>query len=260
MAGLASRAILNDPEDHATDILIGAFFFAMRSCEYCNVPSEGKTVNIRLGGIRFYSQDCNLIPHNHPQLLDHAAFVWIMFEDQKNREKYDARTQMKTGDPRLCPVLCLGRAVQRVLKFVKGWDDNTLLCTFHKIRRRARFITQDFCKKFLRKICRTNGGAERFGFHPLEIGNRSIRSGAAMALFLNDHSSDKIIILGRWKSKSFLDYIRPQVVQWTRLFSKDMISFNNFFELCATIEKGGRKDPEIQQKRCHFNMPQTMVF
>jgi len=38
-----------------------------------------------------------------------------------------------------------------------------------------------------------------------------------------------------------------------------MISFNNFFELCATIEKGGRKkEPEIQQKRGHFNMPHSM--
>ena len=80
-----------------------------------------------------------------------------------------------------------------------------------------------------------------------------------MALFLNDHSSDKIMILGRWKSKAFLDYIRPQVVQWTRLFSNDMISFNNFFELCSTIEKGGgRKETEIQQKRGHFNMPHSM--
>ena len=82
-----------------------------------------------------------------------------------------------------------------------------------------------------------------------------------MALYLNDHSLDKIMILGRWKSKAFLDYIRPQVVQWTRLFSNDMIPFNNFFELCATIEKGGgRKETEIQQKRGHFNIPQYMFF
>ena len=82
-----------------------------------------------------------------------------------------------------------------------------------------------------------------------------------MTLFLNNHSSDKIMILGRWKSKAFLDHIWLQVVQWTRLFSNDMILFNNFFELCATIEKGGgRKETEIQQKRGHFNMPQSMFF
>ena len=80
-----------------------------------------------------------------------------------------------------------------------------------------------------------------------------------MELFLNDHSLDKIMIEGRWKSKAFLDYICPKVVQWTRIFSNDMISFNNFFKICATIEKGrGREKTEKQQKRGHFNMPHFM--
>jgi len=102
---------------------------------------------------------------------------------------------------------------------------------------------------------------KRFGFHPEEIGNRSIRSGAAMALFLNDVSSDKIMILGRWKSKAFLDYIRPQVVQWTRLYSVDMISFNNFFELCTSLDKKGRREEsEIQPRRGHLNIHHSMVY
>ena len=110
-------------------------------------------------------------------------------------------------------------------------------------------------------MCRLHGGVKRFGFHPEEIGNRSIRSGAAMALFLNDVSSDKIMILGRWKSKAFLDYIRPQVVQWTRLYSVDMISFNNFFKLCASLDKRGRKrEAEIQPRRGHMNIPYCMVY
>ena len=206
MSAHASWALLNDPEDHTTDILISAYFFAMRPCEFSRVPTVGKTINIRLGGIRFYTQDCQVIPHHHPQLLELAFFVWILFEDQKNRLKCDSRTQMKTKDPELCPVRSTGRAVQRVIRFVKNYNDDTPLCTFHKRGRRAKFITQEYSLQFLRKICNTYGGVERFGFHKEEIGNRSIRSGAAMALFLNDHSSDKIMILGRWKSKAFLDY------------------------------------------------------
>ena len=53
-----------------------------------------------------------------------------------------------------------------------------------------------------------------------------------MALFLMNHSAEHIMMLGRWKSKVFLDYIRPQVLQWIDLFSRDMISFDNFHELC----------------------------
>ena len=70
-----------------------------------------------------------------------------------------------------------------------------------------------------------------FEFGPKDIGNRSIRSGSAMALFLTGHSAEKIMLLGRWKSSCFLDYIRPQVIEWVNLFSVDMISFEHFFEL-----------------------------
>ena len=36
-----------------------------------------------------------------------------------------------------------------------------------------------------------------------------------MALFLMDHLTNKIMILGRWKSKAFMVYIQPQVLEWT---------------------------------------------
>ena len=52
-----------------------------------------------------------------------------------------------------------------------------------------------------------------------------------MNLFIKHHSSDQIMLLGSWKSKAFLDYIRPQIIEWVNNFSTDIISFNNFFEL-----------------------------
>ena len=83
-----------------------------------------------------------------------------------------------------------------------------------------------------------------------------------MALFLMDHSSDQIMILGRWKSKAFLVYIRPQIIEWTKNFSSDMISFNNFFELCSISDKklkssNKRRDPEVQG--WHYQMPRLVV-
>ena len=75
------------------------------------------------------------------------------------------------------------------------------------------------------------GGEKTFGFHPHELGNRSIRSGAAMSLFLRDHSPAKIMILGRWKSDAFLVYIRPQVLEWTHSMSEEMTNFDNFLDI-----------------------------
>ena len=59
---------------------------------------------------------------------------------------------------------------------------------------------------------------------PKRLGARSVRSGAAMALFIKGHHPERIKILGRWKSEAFLIYIRPQVLEWTNLMARDMAS------------------------------------
>ena len=67
-----------------------------------------------------------------------------------------------------------------------------------------------------------------FGYRPAEIGTHSIRSGAAMALFLARTSVLKIMILGRWSSAAFLRYIRPQVMEWTAGMSTAMLTNPDF--------------------------------
>ena len=257
-AEYANDMVVNSMEDHAADLIIGAFFFAMRSCEFTMVAKITKTIAIRLGGIRFYTKERKLVPHNHPQLLQ-AHYVWICFKDQKNRDKIETRTQERSGDPSVCPVVRWGRVVQRVIRYVRGADKNTPLCAIDVKKSRSKFISQDFTLKFMRDVCRFYGGRSRFGFDPEEIGNKSIRSGAAMALFLTDHSSDQIMILGRWKSKAFLVYIRPQIIEWTRNFSSDMISFRNFFELCSISDKPSNKEREPEVLRVHYMMPRLIA-
>jgi hypothetical protein len=120
----------------------------------------------------------------------------VCFEEQKSGVKDDSRSQRRTNDPLLCPCRWLGRAVRRVIITVPDWTGDTLLCT---VRSRTTFstINNTFTKRLLRHTCQIYRGHATFGFHPHEIGNRSIRSGAAMALFMKDHSTEKIVILGR---------------------------------------------------------------
>ena len=78
-----------------------------------------------------------------------------------------------------------------------------------------------------------------------------------MALFLNNHSSNKIMILGRWKSKSFLDYIRPQVVEWTEIFSGYMILFDDFFELFARKSRStSERETPAKPSENHYEIPE----
>ena len=241
--------VVNDAEDHATDLIILAFFFAMRSCEYVTATPPGRTKTITLGCITFWTESRQLVPHDDPRLYQISVYVRIVFLDQKNGEKFEVRSQKRTGDPDLCPVICAARAVRRVLKYFPDCDESTLLCATNGAGNRSSNIGQDFTLRLLRKTCHDFGGKDRFGFDKEEIGNKSIRSGAAMALFVTGHSSEKIMILGRWKSSSFLDYIRPQVIEWVNQFSSDMISFNNFFELFVS----NKKRTEFQ-RRC-FEIP-----
>ena len=242
MATLASSGVVNSDRDHAIDLIVSAFFFACRSCEYVLPAKPGLTKTIRLGGVRFYDRKSKVIDHGDRLLHKKARFVWIMFEQQKNGEIYETRTHSRSGDPSLCPVLRLIRAVRRVRRFVDSADDNTLLCSINcKHSNGSNFITQEFTLGFLKETCRLFGGEATFGFSPDSIGNKSIRSGAAMSLFLNKYTADQIMILGRWKSQSFLDYIRPQIAEMLIGFSRDMVSFESFAELHCSTDNGKRR-------------------
>lgn len=79
--------------DHAIDLIIGAFFFAMRPCEYVSTGQPGKTKILRLRTIQFRCRKKRVIAHTDSRLLRKARFVSVTFEDQKNGDKMDVRTQ-----------------------------------------------------------------------------------------------------------------------------------------------------------------------
>jgi hypothetical protein len=169
----------------------------------------------------------------------------------KNGTKMDARTQRRTGDRVLCPILRWGRAVKQILATIPNTSDATPLCIVRS-HGEAKLITNTFTKQLLRHTCSFYGGQKVFGFHHHEIGNRSIRSGAAMALFLMDHSSAKIMILGRWSSDAFLVYIRPQVLEWTNSMSTDMIRFDSFLDV-GRFDMAPKSDPRTRATPGPYN-------
>jgi hypothetical protein len=106
----------------------------------------------------------------------------------------------------------------------------------------------------LRTTCTLLGGAATFGYDAADIGTKSLRSGAAMGLFLMDHSITKIMLLGRWSSDAFLKYIRPQVVEWTNQLSRDMIHHNSFFD-ATDPRRDPKDDPRTRRPRSTATKP-----
>jgi hypothetical protein len=211
---------------HVADLVLGAFIFAMRSCECTKLVPTGR---VRLGCFVFRTASRRVLLHSDPKLLHHAEHATILFEDQKNGKKMDARTHSRSGHKFLCPVLRWGSAIQRIIATIPGWSEQTTLCLM-VLDGDTVEIGNAFVRKLLRHTCSIFGGFKTFGFHPQEIGNKSLRSGAAVSLFLMDHSPAKIMILGRWSSDAFLVHIRPQVLEWTNNVSCDMMHLDSFFD------------------------------
>jgi hypothetical protein len=76
---------------------------------------------------------------------------------------------------------------------------------------------------------RTNGAKEAcLGIAKYELGTHSIRSGAAMAMYLGECPVYTIMLIGRWSSVAFLWYIRKQVMEFSHNVSKRMLTFQTF--------------------------------
>ena len=66
-------------------------------------------------------------------------------------------------------------------------------------------------------------GEDRLGFKASEVGTHSIRSGAAMAMYLDNEPVFTIMLIGRWKSDASLNYIRKQVEMFSHNVSTHML-------------------------------------
>ena len=178
-----------------------------------------------------------MIPKTARDLQERAEYVTVRFVFQKNRVRSDRRTQGKSGHE-LCPVKSWVRVCQRVIASNKRPNSKTKVCQIGDGKGKTAQVTSNLLIRLLRLTCSRYGKEKGYGIEEHELGTRSIRSGAAMALFLRDHSVEKIMILGRWSSDAFLVYIRPQVLEWTNIMSRDMASTLDFRDLNRRLSRG----------------------
>lgn len=207
---------------HTANLTAGAFFFAMRGGEFSKAERPGKTTPIEVRDVTFWDNKKSQLDRSSPGWENRAVYVRITFRQQKNGTKKETRAQARSGDKSFCPV-------RLWIKIVKAADPTG------KHKRRKVFSLDSgggqiaIRTKDVVKLMRTVGRATK-SRHPSidveKLGARSIRSGAAMALFLAGHHPERIKILGRWKSEAFLVYIRPQILEWTNLMARDMARNN----------------------------------
>ena len=89
-------------------------------------------------------------------------------------------------------------------------------------------------------------GETKLGIRKEEIGTHSLRSGAAMAMYLGECPIYVIMMIGRWSSVAFLSYIRKQVEQFSHKVSSKMLRFQFHRHVPDTVSTASRYDQRRQ--------------
>jgi hypothetical protein len=217
-------------------LLIGATFFAMRSCEYLQTSvneNKKRTKILRLRNFRFKKND-KVLCHSSPELTT-ADMVIITFEFQKNKMRNKSVHMYKTDDEILNPVLAWASTIQRILQTVPDASNDTIICAFRD-RDSTIYFDSNSIRPRLRAVVHLIGEAI-LGFGKEDVGLHSIRAGGAMAMFLSGVNEIIIQRIGRWQSLAFLEYIREQVDSFTFGVSQKMLQHEKFHHLNEQEEK-----------------------
>ncbi len=236
------------PEDKAiARLLIVGFFFAMRSCEYSSVTGSRRTKIIRLKGIRFFLGKREL-PHSSP-ILHRTTSVSLTFEYQKNDSRNETVTAHATFHRTMCPVTQLVHTVRRLWS-IPGTTCDTPINTYLPT---GSSSTKQFQSSHMLKRLRLAVdiiGKDTLGFTSAEVGLHSLRSGAAMAMYLQGIPVYVIMLLGRWSSDAFLRYIRRNVQEFSTGVSQKMIANPLFF----TVPAADLEDPRAPNHRLNLHL------
>jgi hypothetical protein len=125
----------------------------------------------------------------------------------------------------LCPVKIWALIIRRILSYKRANKNSPVSLLKHKskIINITGEMIADLCRDGVITIRETKLGIRRS-----EIGTRSIRSGAAMAMYLAGVPVFLIMLIGRWSSTAFLKYIRKQVQEFSQGISSKVIEVQTF--------------------------------
>ena len=124
----------------------------------------------------------------------------------------DTVTQMASKDMVLCPVRQWASVVKRITSYAGATADTPVSAVWR--HGKLDNITATEMANAL-KAAIVEVGEEKLGIKKEEVGTHSIRSGAAMSMYLGKCPVYTIMMIGRWSSDAFLRYIRKQVEQFS---------------------------------------------
>ena len=240
-------------------LLIGAIFFAMRSCKYLktSVDENKKRTKILRTRNFCFKKHSKVLCHSSSGLIT-AYMVIITFEFQKNKMWNKSVHMYKTEDMTLNPVIAWGTTVQRILKTTPDGSGDTVICAF----RYANKVTIEFDSNYIRPQLRAVVhliGEQNLGFRKEDVGLHFIRAEGAVTMFLSGVNEIIIQRVGRWLSLAFLEYIREQIDSFTIGVSQKMLEHEKFHHLNEREVKLLDREESKEQPTSNENGPSIHI-
>ncbi|KAI2493659.1 hypothetical protein MHU86_20874 [Fragilaria crotonensis] len=213
VVAVVAKAGATEIQQAVGQLVVGAFFFAMRSCEYSEVNGNRRTRILRVADLDF-RKDGRSVDLAEAQRLREADTVSVTYRNQKNGERGVTVTQHRTGGDEhstaLCPVRAFAGLVTRVSQYKLDEHLEWALAGDRPINlvvppgEKAALISSNQILNHLRAGALLYG-EERLGFKIRSIGTHSLRSGAATAMFIAGVPAETIQLIGRWKSQALIN-------------------------------------------------------
>ncbi len=188
----------------AASCLIFGFYFLLRPGEYLGTP---RNTQFRFGDVRFWIGTRAL---DHATCTDAdilaATFVTLTFNRQKNGVRNETVGHGRSGHAHLCPVHSLA------LRVIALRNHGALATTpLNAVRATltapwSYILPSDLTSRLRAALALHPDPA----YTPADVSIRSTRSGGAMALLCAGVDSDRIRLLGRWRSDEMYRYLHVQ--------------------------------------------------
>ena len=189
---------------------------------------KASSQNLRVRNVRFFLGK-QLLQHTDKRIFI-ADYVNITFEWQKNKDRDNSVSmhrskRFKTRE--FNPVFIWATIISRIRAYPGKDDINDRKVNLVLVNDKMKEISSFHLRTKLRAAV-VSVGEDLLGFKASDIGCHLLRSGAAMAMKLAGIEFT-IMIIGRWQSMAFLDYIRKQVAQFSINITDQMLSNAHFF-------------------------------
>ena len=243
---------------HIIDLIIVAYFWLLRPGEYCQGGDPGsRSTPFRLESICLHHGRKILhaasAPLNDLKRLERITYASLTFDDQKNATKGETVGHTSNTDALLNPARALGRIALR-LRLQQAGPKTPLYLLTHPDKPGSHYsIRTQAITNALRHSA--SHLYSRLQVDPKLLSARSLRPGGATALLVAGISTDKIQLLGRWKSDAMFRYLRIQAS--IGALSQSMLDSGRYTFSPAAFSSGGLPEdppPDIASLLTHAEL------